>query len=270
MQSQGPGSGRGPVASEARPSVPGMDFVGEPQISHGVVERRFDVAGASETVPGIVWTPEGAIGSRPLVLIGHGGSGDKRMPYVLSLARRLVRHQSWAVAAIDGPGHGDRAAAKAGTEPAGDAAGLRQAFLASIAAAAESMTADWTATVRALQGLDEVGEGPLGYWGVSMGTMLGLPFVGATPEVRCAVFGLMGTFTEADPWAAAAPQVACPVLFLVQTDDELVPPERALTLFRAIGARDKRLHAHPGAHAAVPAEEIDASEAFLARHLDAG
>jgi dienelactone hydrolase len=244
-----------------------MDLVGEPQISHGVVERRFDVAGAAETVPGILWTPEGAAGARPLVLIGHGGSGHKRMPYVLSLARRLVRHQGWAVAAIDGPGHGDRAAASTGAAPAGDAAGLRTAFLASIAAAADSMAADWRAAVRELQALDEVGAGPLGYWGVSMGTMLGVPFVGASPDVQCAVFGLMGTFTEADPWAAAAPEVTCPVLFLVQTDDELVPPERALTLFRSLGAKDKRLHAHPGRHAAVPLEEIEASEAFLAAHL---
>ncbi len=254
-----------PAGASSR-SVPGMDIVGEPKVSHGVVERRFDVAGASETVPGIVWTPEGATGTRPLVLIGHGGSGHKRMPYVLSLARRLVRHQAWAVAAIDGPGHGDRA--RTGDDgPGADANGLRQAFLAQVAAAADSMAADWAATTSALQALDEIGAGPLGYWGVSMGTMLGLPTVASTPEVRCAVLGLMGTFTDADPWAAAAPKVTCPVLFLVQTDDELVPPERALTLFRAIGAEDKRMHAHPGAHAAVPLEEIEASENFLAKHL---
>ena len=57
------------------------------------------------------------------------------------------------------------------------------------------------------------------------------------------------------------------MLFLVQTDDELVPAEQALSLFRSIGAADKRMHAHPGAHAAIPTEEIDASEAFFAHHL---
>jgi len=54
---------------------------------------------------------------------------------------------------------------------------------------------------------------------------------------------------------------------LVQTDDELVPTALALGLFRSIGSQDKRLHAHPGAHSAVPIEEIEASEAFIARHL---
>jgi alpha-beta hydrolase superfamily lysophospholipase len=100
-----------------------------------------------------------------------------------------------------------------------------------------------------------------------MGTMLGAPFVAATPEVRCAVLGLMGTFEPSNPWATAAASISCPVLFLAQTDDELVPAEKALELFRGIGSTDKRLHAHPGPHAAVPLEEVEASEAFLARHL---
>ena len=100
-----------------------------------------------------------------------------------------------------------------------------------------------------------------------MGTMFGIPFVAATPEVRVAVLGLMGTFDPTMPWTAAAAGVRCPVLFLVQLDDELVPPERALDLFRSLGSGDKRVHAHPGLHSAVPPEEIEASEAFLAQHL---
>jgi dienelactone hydrolase len=243
-----------------------MEFISSPMVSHGVVERRFDVDGDREVVPGILWTPEAATGPRPLVLVGHGGGGDKRMPYVLSLARRLVRHAGYAVAAIDGVGHGDRASAATTTaRRAGE--GVSRAFIAQVAAAARGMTADWTAVVRELRELDEVGTGPLGYWGVSMGTMFGAPFVAATPEVRCAVLGLMGILDDTSPWTTAAPEIACPVLFLVQTDDELVPTDQALALFRAIGSPDKRLHAHPGAHAAVPAEEIEASEAFFAMHL---
>ena len=241
-----------------------MDFVGEPRVSDGVVERRFDVKGDSEVVPGILWTPDAPAGARPLVLVGHGGTGHKRMPYVLSLARRLVRHAGYAVAAIDGPGHGDRQSATSAETPDRP---IARTFLADMAAVADSMTADWTTTRRELSELDEVGDGPLGYWGLSMGTMFGAPLVAATPDVRCAVLGLMGTFNETDPWATAAPAIECPVLFLVQTDDELVPTAGALALFRAIGSQDKRLHAHPGAHSAVPIEEIEASEAFFARHL---
>ena len=78
----------------------------------------------------------------------------------------------------------------------------------------------------------------------------------------------MGTLDDTNPWTMAASAITCPVLFLVQTEDELVHTERALALFRSIGSQDKRLHAHPGAHAAIPIEEIEASEAFLATHLD--
>lgn len=242
-----------------------MQILGE-TTSHGVTERRFDVDGHSGLVPGLVWTPDGADGPRPLILVGHGGGGDKRMPYVLSLARRLVRHAGYAVAAIDGPGHGERAGATV-TTAGSESSGLRRGFLEHVAAASEQMTADWTATLHELRSLPEVGEGPLAYWGLSMGTMFGVPFVAATPDVQCAVLGLMGTFAEGNPWGTAAAAVTCPVLFLVQTDDELVPVDTAIALFRSIGSKDKRLHAHPGAHSAVPVEEIDASEAFFARHL---
>lgn len=243
-----------------------MNFLGDPAISHGVVERRFDVAGGAGPVPGIVWTPEAADGLRPLVLVGHGGGGHKRAPYVLSVARRLVRHAGYAVAAIDGPGHGDRAGATL-TREGSETAGIPQGFIEQVAAASDQMTADWNLTLSELRRLPEVGDGPLGYWGLSMGTMLGLPFVAATPDVRCAVLGLMGTFDEGNPWGTAASAVTCPTLFLVQTDDELVPLPTALALFQSLGSKDKRLHAHPGAHSAVPAEEIDASEAFFAQHL---
>ena len=50
------------------------------------------------------------------------------------------------------------------------------------------------------------------------------------------------------------------MLFLLQTDDELVPPEGGFALFRALGSPDRRLHAHPGRHSAVPIEEMEASE----------
>ena len=240
-----------------------MDLTTGGSASHGVLERPFTVDGTEGRVPGLLWTPDGAAGERPLVLVGHGGTSHKRSPYVLSLARRLVRHAGWAVAAIDAPLHGDRA----GADPA--ALATRRGFQEAVRAAKDTMVGDWAATVAGLQELDDVGRGPLGYWGLSMGTMLGLPFVAATPEVRCAVLGLMGVLSGDDPWTQAAPAMDRPVLFLAQTDDELVPVDAAVRLFRAIGSTDKRLHAHPGAHSAVPVEEMEASEAFFARHLGA-
>jgi pimeloyl-ACP methyl ester carboxylesterase len=186
------------------------------------------------------------------------------MEYVLSLARRLVRHQGWAAAAIDGIGHGERADAPA---VSGATSGIPADFMSLVTSAAGNMIADWTATLAELRALDEVGHGPLGYWGLSMGTMFGAPFVAATADVRVAVLGLMGVFHADDPWARAATAITQPVLFLAQLDDELVRFDAATQLFRDLGSSDKRLHANPGLHSAVPLEEIDASEAFLAKHL---
>jgi dienelactone hydrolase len=133
----------------------------------------------------------------------------------------------------------------------------------------DEMVEDWQATIDALQKLDGIGIGPVGYWGLSMGTIFGLPFVAAEPRVQVAVLGLMGAMGPTrDRLRKDAARVDCPVLFLVQWDDDLVPRESALELFGALGATDKRLHAHPGIHTAVPREEFDAGEAFLAEHLE--
>jgi hypothetical protein len=60
------------------------------------------------------------------------------------------------------------------------------------------------------------------------------------------------------------------VLFLVQWDDTLFPREKAFALFDVIGTKDKRLHANPGAHSAVPPQEFLETARFLADHLGPG
>ncbi len=242
-----------------------MEWIGDPRIGHAVVERRFDVEAGGRRVPGILWTPEGSEGSRPLVLLGHGGTAHKRVPYILGLARRLVRHLGLAAAAIDGPTHGDRR--KSGTD---DMDLIRRDFRESLdrAETTDEMIEDWKATLEGLQTLPEIAPGPIGYWGLSMGTIYGLPFVAAEPRVEVAVLGLMGAFGRyGRRLAEDAKRVSCPVLFLQQWDDELIPRDRALALFDDLGSSDKRLHTHPGKHAQVPVEEVEASEKFLAAHL---
>jgi len=72
--------------------------------SDGIVERLFDLDG----VPGVLWSPDGGAGSRPLVLLGHGGGGHKAGPGMAARARRYVTACGFAVAAIDAPGFGAR------------------------------------------------------------------------------------------------------------------------------------------------------------------
>ena len=94
----------------------------------GVVEQRFDLRVDGETVPGIRWCPEHAGAPRPTILIGHGGTQHKRVPNVLGLARRFVRHLGYGAVALDAPGHGERI-----TDPT-QAERRRQAIQARIAA----------------------------------------------------------------------------------------------------------------------------------------
>ncbi|MGH9019028.1 MAG: dienelactone hydrolase family protein, partial [Acidimicrobiales bacterium] len=230
----------------------------------GVHERRFDVDVDGRTVPGLLWTPPDAVGPRPLVLIGHGGSGSKAEDYVVALGRRLVRHLGYAAAAIDGPVHGDRRPEAVAGHPIVDF-GL---LWTSDPTMTDLMVADWRGTLDALQRQPDIGAGPVGYWGLSMGTILGPPLVAAEPRIGVAVLGLMGlTGPTRERLAADAPHVRCPVLFLLQWHDELFARQDVIDLFDALGSADKRLHAHPGAHGAVPPEEFEASERFLARHL---
>jgi dienelactone hydrolase len=243
-----------------------MDWIGEPNVSRGVNERRFDLDVEGEVVPGILWAPEDARGTRPLVLIGHGGSQHKRAPNVLSLARRIVRHLGYAAAAIDGPMHGDRI--PDGTDLTLDVVTRRMREDPNETQARfRKARTEWQETLTALKQVDGVGDGPTGYWGLSMGTVIGLPLVASEPRIDCAVLGLMGLSVDARGGSARA--ITVPVFFLVQWDDELVSRSDALTLFDTLASTDKTMHVNPGAHAAVPAEEIAATERFFAKHLGA-
>jgi dienelactone hydrolase len=245
-----------------------MDWTGDTHRAEGVVERGFAVAVEGRRVPGVLWTPPDAEDARPLVLIGHGATGHKRMGYVVALARELVRAHGFAAVAIDGAGHGDRR-----PNPGDDDMVVFSDFLTewSRDGSTDDAVADWRATMAAVRALPEVGDGPLGYWGLSMGTIFGVPLVAAEPRIQVAVFGLMGLVgPNRFRMAADAPAVVCPVLFIQQWDDSLIPRDGVFELFDALGSRDKRLHASPGDHAAVPAEEFVFSARFLARHLAPG
>ena len=245
----------------------GFDWVDDGVTAHGVTERRFDARRAGRVIPGVLWMPEDPPGAPPpLVLMGHGGSAHKRQDYIVGLARRLVRHHGFAAVAIDGPVHGDRRA-----DHGADIEAVNKDFWRTWRddpTMTDEMVADWRAVLDALQDPQRLGAGPVGWWGLSMGTILGLPVVAAEPRVSVAVLGLMGlTGPTKDRLRAAAAAVRCPVLFLVQWDDELFERQRGLDLFSALATDDKRLHANPGGHVYVPVDEFRATEEFLASHL---
>lgn len=239
----------------------------------GVAERYFTLEVAGQTVPGLLWTPAKAEGPRPVILIGHGGSLNKEVGRLRG--KRYAQAMGYATAAIDAPGHGDRVTpeqAKAFREEIGRriaaGLGLDDKMRAQGRERTQQAVPEWKATLDGLQALPEIGKGPVGYWGVSMGTAIGVPFVAAEPRVTAAVFGL-GGLRDDPAFEAAARAIAIPIEFVFQWDDEVVPRDTGLALFDAFGAKEKTMHINPGRHVQIPPFEAASWERFFARHLGA-
>ena len=246
-----------------------MHFTSETTVN-GVSERLFTLDG----VPGALWSPTDTPAGRPLVLLCHGGGQHSRAPGLVARAHRYVTSCGFVVAAIDAPGHGDRPRTDqddrftagirkrvAAGEPVGPELARHNAELAVRA------VPEWRAALDGIQELDFIGPvGPVGFWGVSLGSAIGVPLAAVEPRITAAVFGLAGHDTVAE----AARHVNVPIEFLLQWDDELVPRDSALALFGAFASHEKTLHANPGRHAGVPRFELESSERFFTRHLTHG
>jgi pimeloyl-ACP methyl ester carboxylesterase len=234
----------------------------------------FTVVSAGEDVPALLWLPERPQRRRPLVLLGHGGGMHKESPLIDRLGSWLAGGHGIACLAIDLPFHGDRTPA----DEIGLSALERRHLLGldgwreRNAGATGQAVADWRAAMDGAQDCDRMPHGPIGYFGVSMGTRFGVPLIAAEPRISVAVLGLFGV-PAADTesaFARAARQVTIPLLFLQQWDDELFPRDDGLTLFDLLGSPDKTLHAHPGGHLGIPRTEFGQAVQFLRRHLGSG
>ena len=226
-------------------------------------ERDFELEGTSRRVTGAFWQAEGATSETPMVLMGHGASGDRYQAPIPHLAKRFTQESGFSVLAIDGPVHGLRQVGPGGREAlAGEM--QKPGFIA-------DMVTDWLDAYRAISSETGLGHGPLGYFGLSMETIFGLPLLASELDFTAATLGLAGTTKVGAPMAetliGAAEQVSHPVLFLMQLEDELFDRDGYLILFDALAAEDKRLHANPGLHPEIPAEEISHTFDFLHAHL---
>jgi dienelactone hydrolase len=243
-----------------------MRFISE-TTSNGVSEHLFTLG----DITGVLWSPADITRTRPLVLLAHGGGQHKKAPGMLARADRYVTACGFAVAAIDAPGHGDRPRTEQDERIMADirermAAGepIGPEIARDNAGRAVRAVPEWQATLDALQDLDCVGTGgPVGFWGVSLGSAIGVPLVAAEPRITAAVLGLAGHETLAE----AAARITVPVEFLLQWDDELIPRDSGLALFDAFASREKTLHANSGRHMDLPRFELDTSAHFFARHL---
>jgi cephalosporin-C deacetylase-like acetyl esterase len=255
-----------------------VNFTQERAEEGGEVTRRlFELQVEGQIVPAALWAPEGARGPRPLILMGHGGSQHKKTPTLVARAKQLARKFGYATLAIDAPGHGDRItreeaavnAREVGLRVTGQtAAPMDPERMRTMMQRSGSAVPEWKAALDAVLGLDFIGSGEnIGYWGVSMGTSIGVPFVAAEPRIKCAVFGLNGLREGQSGMKEAAERITIPVEFVFQWEDAVAPREAGIALFNAFGSKEKTMHINPGGHMDIPDFERYSWERFYVRHL---
>jgi len=154
-----------------------MSWNGDYGNKKGVQERGFTLAVDGRTVPGVYWTPENETSER-LVLLGHGGTTHKKVEYIAQLASLLVARGISAMA-ID----------QKGANPSDN---TLDEFpnMWNEGGGTDAVVADWAAALDFIEAED--GARPTGWWGLSMGTMMGLPVTATDKRIKIALLGLMG------------------------------------------------------------------------------
>jgi len=224
--------------------------------------------GTGRSVTGALWQPATVTPTTPLILCGHGASGDRYQAPIPHLARRFLQERGIATLALDGPVHGLRQVGPGGREALRDEM-QREGFI-------DDMVADWLLALSCVQQDKALGTGPLGYFGLSMGTIFGIPLLAAAIandiQFCASTLGLAGTTGAVsfigDRLLRDARTISHPVFYLMQLEDELFDRDGYLKLFDALSSSDKRLHANPGLHPEIPAEEIDFAFDFLSTRIE--
>jgi pimeloyl-ACP methyl ester carboxylesterase len=234
--------------------------------SDGVTTRELVLG----DVTAALWAPEPADPGTPLVLLGHGGGRQHRHHPAMSGRARLLTDVGFRALALDVDGHGPRprtahdeeevavlhAARRAG-EPIGPIVERYNADLA------RRTVPEWRGILAGLLAVPEIGDAPVGYWGITLGTAIGVPLVAEEPLVQAAVLGLFWPSTLVE----AAGRITVPIEFDLQWGDEHIPRESGLALFDAFASTEKSLHVNAGKHMDLPRFEAASAVRFFERHL---
>jgi alpha-beta hydrolase superfamily lysophospholipase len=233
----------------------------------GQITQEFMVEnGPKRMVTGALWTPKDPA-DNVLIAFGHGASGDRYQAPIPYMANKLGQ-LGYTSVSMDGPVHGLRQVGPGGREA------LRHELERQTVI--DDMVSDWKIAIEAAERKSSIEADRFAYFGLSMGSIFGIPLLAERSQrkqtVTVATLGLLGTTGAVTNFSQRlkddAGAINCPVLYLMQLEDELFPREGYLELFDSLGSPDKRLHANPGLHPEIPAEEINTAIDFLAKHLE--
>ena len=256
-----------------------MQIVHTGRVAGNVLQRRFDIEIAGETVPCVLWEPVSVDLTNTLIALGHGGAQHKMSPDIRARAIRYARERGWASLAIDAPGQGERVSpeeaelsrlqtlARISGAPDAPSMPAREKIELLDALAAKAVP-EWRGALHVVLEHLLPTVTSLAYWGISQGTWIGVPLLAVETRFRCAVLGLSQLHPDHLAFRKAAEQIETPLRFVLQWDDHIRTREYGIALFDAFGSRDKSMHVNPGGHTAVPRSEMESWDAFLGRYLD--
>ena len=230
-------------------------------------------------------------GPFPAVVIQHGSTPAGRHSWSLRPRGTVGVPVDWAragllVMAVDAYGFGSRE----GPDDRGRLRRDRPDLLFRTRDQRMQAVQDLMRAADYLETRDDVRPGALGYMGVSMGTRIGVPFVGLDERVRAAAFFVGGSGpyarfdVEREGWAhlredeALVVELTDPARFAPMTAgrpmfaangsrDELVGREPGERLQAALG-EPKTLRWFDGGHADTPVELFEEACEFLLRHVE--
>ncbi len=227
--------------------------------ANGLRQIHFNLKIGPENIPGLLQLPEGE-GPFPLVFVQHPGLSSKDELYISGTAKTWAKKYSWACVALDAPGHGERAIEN-------PLAALNDEYKAKVLS--EQFSVEVTATINILAKEYPINLKEIGYWGFSLGALLGVQACALDQRFKAIVLAaagvspLTGKFTE-DVHKGLHTTA---VLLLAKTDDEIISRSSTKILFENIQCRRKELRWLPGGHFMIGGDVITAGEEWLLEEL---
>lgn len=214
-----------------------------------------------DETPGLLWLPDSEDGLLPLVLIQHPGMSRKEDAIVSGPAQEWAANHGWACLCLDAPGHGERAVADpfAAMRDPEQATAMASQFAKEVGAAVDALAEQYP-----------IDRDRLGYYGYSLGGMLGVPAVSGDQRFRAAVFAAAGTGLLSGPAKGQGSHLAglrdVAVRVIAKEKDEVISISSTMELYEALGP-EKDLITLPGGHFAIGNEVAEAAVVWLAAKL---